>query len=88
MIAARHRLEPRWVQRLFEREGETFTEYVLAQRLVCAHRMLRSPLYGNQKISIIALNSGFGDLSYFNRTFRRRYGMAPSELRAAAMSAV
>jgi AraC-like DNA-binding protein len=88
MIAARHRLKPRWVQRLFAREGETFTEYVLAQRLVCAHRMLSSPLYGNQKVSTIALDSGFEDLSYFNRTFRRRYGMAPSELRAAAMSAV
>jgi AraC-like DNA-binding protein len=24
---------------------------------------------------------GFGDLSYFNRTFRRRYGMTPTEAR-------
>src|SRR5215470_11948340 len=37
-IAARHRIKPRWVQRLFESEGTTFTEYVLAQRLVRAHR--------------------------------------------------
>jgi AraC-like DNA-binding protein len=83
-IAARHRVKLRWVQRLFESEGTTFTEYVLAQRLVRAHRLLTDPLYANQKVSTIALDIGFGDLSYFNRAFRRRYGVAPSELRAAA----
>src|SRR5882762_3847584 len=86
-IAVRHRIKPRWVQRLFESEGTTFTEYVLAQRLVRAHRLLTDPLYVNQKVSTIALDSGFGDLSYFNRAFRRCYGMTPSELRPAARSA-
>jgi len=85
-IAARHRITPRWVQRLFESEGTTFTEYVLAQRLVRAHQLLTDPLYANQKVSAMALDIGFGDLSYFNRAFRRRYGVAPSELRAAAKS--
>jgi AraC-like DNA-binding protein len=83
-IAARHRIKPRWIQRLFESEGTTFTEYVLAQRLVRAHRVLTNPLYANQKISTIALDIGFGDLTYFNRAFRRSYGITPSELRAAA----
>jgi AraC-like DNA-binding protein len=83
-IAARHRLKPRWVQRLFESEGTTFTEYVLAQRLARAHRLLTDPRYANHKVSAIALDIGFGDLSYFNRAFRRRYGTTPSELRAAA----
>jgi len=83
-IAARHRIRPRWIQRLFEREGMTFTEYVLAQRLARAHRLLADPRYAGQKISTIAFNVGFGDLSYFNRAFRRRYGAAPSELRTAA----
>jgi AraC-like DNA-binding protein len=83
----RHRIKPRWVQRLFESEGTTFTEYVLAQRLVRAHRLLTDPLYANQKVSTIALDIGFGDLSYFNRAFRQRYGTTPSELRPAARSA-
>jgi AraC-like DNA-binding protein len=83
-IAAGHRIKPRWVQRLFETEGTTFTEFVLAQRLVRAHRLLTNPLYANQKVSTIALDTGFGDLSYFNRAFRRRYSITPSELRAAA----
>lgn len=85
-IAARHRIKPRWIQRLFESDGTTFTEYVLAQRLARAHRLLTSPWPTRLKISAIALDTGFGDLSYFNRAFRRRYGVTPSELRAAAPS--
>jgi len=29
----------------------------------------------------IAYDVGFGDLSYFNRSFRRRFGRTPSEVR-------
>jgi AraC-like DNA-binding protein len=83
-IAAWHGINPRYLQRLFESEGTTFTDYVLAQRLALAHRLLTNPLRSSMKISSIALDAGFGDLSYFNRAFRRRYGAAPSELRAAA----
>jgi AraC-like DNA-binding protein len=35
-------------------------------------------------ISAIAYDAGFGDVSYFNRTFRRPYGVTPSEVREAA----
>jgi AraC-like DNA-binding protein len=85
-IAARQRIKPRWIQRLFEAEGTTFTRYVLAQRLNRAHRLLTDPRRAGQKISTLSLDAGFGDLSYFNRAFRRHYGAAPSELRAAARS--
>jgi len=30
------------------------------------------------------LDAGFGDLSYFNRSFRRRYGDTPSGVRVLA----
>jgi AraC-like DNA-binding protein len=84
VIAARHLVQPRYVQRLFESEGTTFTEYVLTQRLARARRLLCDPRYADHKISSIAFDAGFGDLSYFNRVFRRRYGAAPSEFRTAA----
>jgi AraC-like DNA-binding protein len=80
-IAARHRIKSRWVQGSFESEGTTFSEYVLAQRLGRAHRLLTDPNHAHKKISCIALDTGFGDLSYFNRAFRRRHGMTPSDLR-------
>jgi AraC-like DNA-binding protein len=85
-LAARHQVNPRYLQRLFESEGMKFTDYVLAQRLAFAHRLLSDPRRNRVKISAIAFDAGFGDLSYFNRTFRRHYGKAPSEVRAAATS--
>jgi AraC-like DNA-binding protein len=81
-IAWRHRVTPRSVQMAFEMEGMTFTEFVLGQRLARAHRMLSDPRLADQKISTVAFDAGFGDLSYFNRVFRRRFGATPSELRA------
>jgi AraC-like DNA-binding protein len=86
-LAARHRCTERFVQRLFEMEGTTFTEYVLAQRLARAHRMLSDPRRDGEKISTVAYDCGFGDVSYFNRVFRRRYGIAPSDVRAQARQA-
>jgi AraC-like DNA-binding protein len=83
-LAARNHCTPRLVQRLFESEGTTLTEYVLNQRLARAHRMLTDPRLAKEKISAVALDSGFGDLSYFNRAFRRLYGETPSRVRAGA----
>jgi AraC-like DNA-binding protein len=82
VLAARHHCTERCVQRLFEREGTTFTEYVVAQRLAKVHRMLSDPRRDGDKISTIAFECGFGDVSYFNRAFRRSYGSAPSDIRA------
>ena len=80
-IAARHGLSPRYVQMLFEAEGSTFSGFVLEQRLALARRMLANPGLRSRRISEIAWDAGFQDLSYFNRMFRRRYGMTPSEAR-------
>jgi len=84
MMAHRHACTPRFMQRLFEAEGTTFTEYVQAQRLARAYRVLADPRREAEKISAVAFDCGFGDVSYFNRVFRRRYGAAPSDVRARA----
>lgn len=81
-LAMRHRCTPRSLQRLFEVSGTTFTEYVLTQRLARAHTMLRDPRFDGEKISSVAYDCGFSDISYFNRMFRRSYGAAPSDVRA------
>jgi AraC-like DNA-binding protein len=74
-------LSPKQVQRLFERCGMTFAEFVLEQRLLSARRLLSSPNGRHGKIGTVAYSVGFGDLSYFNRTFRGRFGVTPSEWR-------
>src|SRR5262245_2140885 len=81
-IAARHGLTPRYVQLLFESEGTTFTEFLLDQRLAYAHRMLTDVRFAGRTITSVAFDAGFGDLSYFDRVFRRSYGAAPSDVRA------
>jgi AraC-like DNA-binding protein len=43
--------------------------------------MLRDARFADSGISVIAFDAGFGDLSHFNRAFRRRFGASPSELR-------
>lgn len=83
-VAARQGVSPRYVQRLFEEEGTSFTAFMLNARLTRAHRMLSDPLFAGHTIGAIAYEAGFPDLSNFNRYFRRRYGMTPSDVRVAA----
>jgi AraC-like DNA-binding protein len=72
---------PRYVQRMFEADGTTFSEFLIGQRLARAHRLLCEPTSTQPAISTIAYDAGFGDLSYFNRRFRRLYGLTPREVR-------
>jgi AraC-like DNA-binding protein len=83
-VARRHGITPRYLGMLFAGEGTLFTHFVLASRLDRAHRMLRDPRHAGRPVSAIAFACGFGDLSYFNRAFRRRFGATPSDVREAA----
>lgn len=84
MIATRNRVSVRYLHKLFENEGVTYSEFVLGQRLARAYHGLRSPLHSRRAISTIAFDLGFNDLSYFNRAFRQRYNATPSEIRERA----
>ena len=83
-IAERHQVTPRYVRKLFEGEGVTFSEFVLAQRLARARRLLADVRHDAETISAIAFACGFGDLSYFNRVFRRQFAATPTAVREAA----
>ncbi|WP_309084968.1 AraC family transcriptional regulator [Chelativorans sp.] len=85
VIARRHGISPRYVRALFETEETSFTEFVLNARLARAYRMLTDHRLARHAISTIAFDAGFNDLTYFGRTFRRRYGMTPSDVRAQAI---
>jgi transcriptional regulator GlxA family with amidase domain len=83
-LAARHGITARYLRMLFENEGTSFSEFVLGQRLLRAHRMLCAPLHLDRAVGSIAFECGFGDISYFYRAFRRKYGDTPSDVRQAA----
>jgi AraC-like DNA-binding protein len=80
-IATSNHISPRYIRRLFQDEGTTFSDYVLARRLERAHRLLLHQGRTTSTIGAIAYACGFGDLSYFNRTFRRRFGVTPTDTR-------
>jgi AraC-like DNA-binding protein len=84
--AAKQGVTPRYIQMLFEAAGTTFSAFLLEQRLAFVHRRLRDPSLVAQPIGALALDAGFGDLSYFNRVFRRAYGETPSDVRQRALS--
>ncbi|WP_423457971.1 helix-turn-helix transcriptional regulator [Ottowia sp. VDI28] len=80
-IARLHHLAPRQVQRLFEREGTCFSNFLSEARLQRARDMLADPAQRQRRVLEIALDNGFADVSAFSRAFRRQFGMSPSEAR-------
>jgi len=83
VIATSLGVTPRYVHLLLEETGRSFTHHVLERRLEKAAVLLRDPLWRARKVADIAAESGFTDLSYFNRSFRRRFGGTPSGIREA-----
>ena len=83
-VAVHLGVSPRYLQMVFELDGGTFSAFLLNQRLTNAHRMLCAPRSSRRAVSTIAYDVGFGDLSYFNRCFRKFYGLTPRDIREAA----
>jgi len=83
-VAAHLGLTPRYLQRLFEEDGRTYSAFLLHQRLARAYRLLTQPRFPQNAVSTVAYDVGFGDLSYFIRCFKRHYGATPGDLRQEA----
>jgi AraC-like DNA-binding protein len=83
-LAERLGISVRYLHRLLQTTGQTFSEHLGARRVERAYRLLRDPRLGLRKIGEIALEVGFNDLTHFNRTFRRRSGETPSAARVRA----
>jgi AraC-like DNA-binding protein len=84
-VAARHGVSVRYVQQLFERSGTTFTKFLSEQRLLSAYQRLTNALLRAATVTQIASDCGFGDVSTFNRAFRRRFGATPSDIRVEGL---
>ncbi len=79
--AAALRISVRSVHLLFEPSGESFGQYVLRRRLEECRATLTNPI-GERSIADVAFGWGFNNLATFYRTFRRAFGVTPSEVRA------
>lgn len=79
-VARKQLLSPRYLQRLLETTGTSFTARVTELRLQKALTLLTGD-HGKRRISEVALQAGFSDISHFNRLFRARFGDTPSGMR-------
>jgi AraC-like DNA-binding protein len=79
-------LSRRYVQQLLEETGRSFTEHLVERRLERSFAMLSDRRCLHLAIIDIAFAVGFGDVSHFNRMFRRRFGETPSGVRAVAIA--
>jgi len=65
--------------------GKHFTNYIMDIRLEKAYRLL---LETDKKIYRISKLVGYKDVKYFNKLFKRRYGLTPDECRKFSKSKV
>jgi AraC-like DNA-binding protein len=80
-VAGNQNISPRYLQRLIETTGATFSQHLSELRLQRAMTLLTDVRRRPKQIAEIALRSGFSDVSYFNRIFRKRFGETPSSAR-------
>ena len=78
-LAAAAGLSERYVNELLYEDGAGFSARLNELRLRKAADLLAHS--AERRISDIAFACGFNDLSYFNRCFRRRFGLTPSAAR-------
>ncbi|WLA81685.1 helix-turn-helix transcriptional regulator [Bradyrhizobium elkanii] len=82
-VARYQGISSRYLQRLMASSGPSFTERLNELRLQRAFKLLTESDAGRRRISDIALEVGFSDVSYFNRLFRTRFGDSPRAVRLA-----
>jgi AraC-like DNA-binding protein len=83
-IAKRLSITPRYMRKILQDEGTSFSDLVRHMRLQKARDMLSDARCLDRPISSIAYDVGFGDLSHFNRLFRQQFGATPRDIRDLA----
>lgn len=82
-VAAEQGLSVRYVQKLFEESGQSFTNYLRKRRLEQSRADLANQLNVDISITSICFRWGFNDAATFSRAFREEFGQSPREYRRA-----
>jgi AraC family transcriptional regulator of arabinose operon len=78
-LARRVGLGPSRLSHLFKIEtGDSLRQFLREARLLRAASLVT---YSEERISTICYATGFSDVSNFNHSFKRRFGIAPRQLR-------
>ncbi|MBP3683783.1 MAG: helix-turn-helix domain-containing protein [Oscillospiraceae bacterium] len=83
-VAEMVHLNEEYFSKMFHKyAGCTFKEYVMAERMQQAQRLLK---HSRLTVSLIASKVGYDNFSYFSKAFKRATGMTPQEYRKAHSS--
>jgi acetamidase/formamidase/AraC-like DNA-binding protein len=88
LIAKEERVSPRYLQKLFEAAGQSFSGYLRSRRLERCRAELVDPHYAKMSISGICFRWGFNDPAHFSRAFREQYQTSPRAFRHEASLAL
>ena len=82
-LAREFKVSERYVRMVFHSAGESMSGFLLRRRLERAGQLLCNEFYARRTITNIALECGFNSASHFGQSFRQRFGLTPSQFRAA-----
>jgi len=80
-VTDQQRVSSRYLQKLFEDAGTSFTSYLRDRRLERCRHDLMSPAHRALSVSEICFRWGFNDAAHFSRSFRAKFDMTPRECR-------
>ena len=73
-----------YISRVFTKHvGMTVSQYFISSRVLYSIKLLK---FTQMPISNIATASGFSTITYYNRVFKKQFGVTPSEYRRSALS--
>lgn len=83
-LTSMYHYNPKYLGTLFKQQlGVSFHEYLNDRRLRNARMLLEQ---SRETVLDVALKSGFNNVTYFNRLFRAKYNMTPTQYRVNAQN--
>lgn len=84
-VAEANGISMRYLHRIFQQSGMAVSKWIWERRLKATREDLLDPAKEKMRVSEIAFSRGFNDPAHFSRSFRDRFGISPSKLRAKAL---
>jgi AraC-like DNA-binding protein len=85
-IAAAHYISTRYLQKLFEEEGQTVAGWIRSRRIEHCRKDLSNVELAEVAVGDICHRWGFGDAASFSKIFKAVYGLAPRDYRRLALN--